>query len=94
MSIRLFVLNLNFTQYFPLPFYFQDYYVFFHKHIISYSVYRCLKANTDLAPDFFDSNIVADQLQYNGIAEVAKIRKMGYPVRKPYSEFLKRYMCY
>ena len=67
---------------------------FFHKHIISSFVYRCLKANTDLAPDFFDSNIVADQLQYNGIAEVAKIRKMGYPVRKPYSEFLKRYMCY
>ena len=94
MSIRLFVLNLNFTQYFPLPFLFSGLSRFFHTHIISYFVYRCLKANTDLAPDFFDSNIVADQLQYNGIAEVAKIRKMGYPVRKPYCEFLKRYMCY
>ena len=43
-------------------------------------------------PDDFDSDIVSDQLKYNGIAEIAKIRKMGYPVRKPYTDFLRRFV--
>ena len=55
-------------------------------------LYRCLKANGNLAPDHFESIMVSDQLKYNGIAEIAKIRKMGYPVRKSYADMLKRYL--
>ena len=52
--------------------------------------YRCLKANTDLFSDCFDNNVVLDQLKYNGIGEIAKIKKIRYTIRKPYIEFLER----
>jgi myosin heavy subunit len=38
----------------------------------------------------FNSNRVEEQLLYNGITEIAKIRRMGYPVRKKHIEFYKR----
>ncbi|XP_060583230.1 LOW QUALITY PROTEIN: chitin synthase chs-2-like [Ruditapes philippinarum] len=54
---------------------------------------RCIKANSNLAANNFDQNVVADQLRYNGIAEIAKIRKMGFAVRKYYTDFISRYRC-
>ncbi|XP_053409096.1 uncharacterized protein LOC123560719 isoform X2 [Mercenaria mercenaria] len=52
---------------------------------------RCIKANSNLRADDFDEAVVMDQLRYNGLAEIAKIRKMGFAVRKLYSDFFNRY---
>ncbi|XP_033731954.1 uncharacterized protein LOC117321593 [Pecten maximus] len=52
---------------------------------------RCIKPNMFLQPNNFDDEKVSEQILYNGIAEVAKIRKLGLPVRKRYDEFTKRY---
>ncbi|XP_052803668.1 uncharacterized protein LOC128233850 isoform X2 [Mya arenaria] len=54
---------------------------------------RCIKANNTHRENEFDSQVVNDQLKYNGLAEVAKIRKMGFAVRKPFQEFVTRYRC-
>ena len=45
-------------------------------------------------PNNFDGNMVSDQLKYNGIAEIAKIRKMGFAVRKLYTDLLWRFVVY
>jgi myosin heavy subunit len=34
-----------------------------------------------------------DQLRYAGLVEVCRIRKLGYPVRRAFDEFYKRYKC-
>lgn len=34
-----------------------------------------------------------DQLRYAGLVEVCRVRKLGYPVRRPFDEFFKRYKC-
>ncbi|XP_069120486.1 chitin synthase chs-2-like isoform X2 [Argopecten irradians] len=52
---------------------------------------RCIKPNMCLQPSNFDDEKVSEQIRYNGISEVAKIRKLGLPVRKRYDEFTKRY---
>ncbi|XP_060081250.1 uncharacterized protein LOC132560604 [Ylistrum balloti] len=52
---------------------------------------RCIKPNTFLQPDNFDDEKVVQQIVYNGISEVAKIRTLGLPVRKRYDVFTKRY---
>ncbi|XP_053372898.1 uncharacterized protein LOC123560715 [Mercenaria mercenaria] len=50
-----------------------------------------IKANLNHRADNFDERVVMDQLRYNGLAEIAKIRKMGFAVRKLYSDFFNRY---
>ena len=52
---------------------------------------RCIKPNNMKQKENFNSNRVEEQLLYNGITEIAKIRRMGYPVRKKHIEFYKRY---
>nr|BAB39452.1 myosin [Mizuhopecten yessoensis] len=52
---------------------------------------RCIKPNMFLKPDNFDDEKVLEQMLYNGISEVAKIRKLGLPIRKRYDDFTKRY---
>ncbi|XP_071156753.1 chitin synthase chs-2-like [Mytilus edulis] len=52
---------------------------------------RCIKPNNKKMKENFDASRVKEQLLYNGITEVAKIRKQGYPVRKSHSDFYKRY---
>ena len=52
---------------------------------------RCIKPNDEKLPDSFTSTIVLDQLNYAGLLEVCRIRKIGYPVRKDCSEFHARY---
>ena len=51
---------------------------------------RCIKPNNGHQPDIFDDNLVGEQLRYNGLAEVAKIRKMGFAVRRSFGEFVHR----
>ncbi|XP_033733062.1 uncharacterized protein LOC117322317 [Pecten maximus] len=52
---------------------------------------KCIKPNMLQQPDTFDEVQVSEQMLYNGISEVAKIRKLGLPVRKRYDDFTKRY---
>ena len=52
---------------------------------------RCIKPNDDKTGDLFTSKLVLDQLNYAGLLEVCRIRKIGYPVRKDCKEFYARY---
>ncbi|KAH3703114.1 hypothetical protein DPMN_078143 [Dreissena polymorpha] len=52
---------------------------------------RCIKANNAHSPNMFEDQVVSEQVKYNGLAEVAKIRKKGYPVRISYADFVRRY---
>ncbi|KAJ8313291.1 hypothetical protein KUTeg_009157 [Tegillarca granosa] len=52
---------------------------------------RCIKPNCYQKSDNFTDTSVKDQLLYNGVCEIANIRKMGYSVRKKHAEFIQRY---
>ena len=52
---------------------------------------RCIKSNDAKQAGVFDSARVLQQLRYAGILEVAKIRQMGFPVRKSHAEFARRF---
>lgn len=52
---------------------------------------RTIKPNENKAADEFTAPMVLDQMRYAGLMEVCKIRKMGYPVRRTFQEFYKRY---
>ncbi|KAG8133190.1 hypothetical protein E2320_011001 [Naja naja] len=42
-------------------------------------------------PDQFDQNVVLNQLCYSGMLETVRIRRAGFPVRRPFQDFHKRY---
>ncbi|KAL4608334.1 unconventional myosin-VIIb-like [Arapaima gigas] len=52
---------------------------------------RCFKPNDQKKPKVFDRDLCMRQLRYSGMIETIRIRKMGYPVRHTFQEFLKRY---
>lgn len=52
---------------------------------------RCIKPNTHKMPDQFDQTLVLNQLRYSGMLETVKIRRTGFPVRRPFQEFCARY---
>jgi len=54
---------------------------------------RCVKPNDAKVGDEFTSALVLDQLRYAGLLEVCRIRKIGYPIRKPFKEFFRLYSC-
>lgn len=54
---------------------------------------RCMKSNDKKAGNVFTSGRMQDQLRYAGLVEVCRIRKLGFPVRRPFMEFYKRYRC-
>ena len=41
----------------------------------------------------FDRQLVAAQLNYLGVLETIKIRKLGYPIRMYFITFVNRYRC-
>nr|XP_057921483.1 unconventional myosin-X isoform X2 [Doryrhamphus excisus] len=52
---------------------------------------RCIKPNTHKMPDQFDQTVVLNQLRYSGMLETVKIRRSGFPIRRPFQEFCCRY---
>ena len=52
---------------------------------------RCIKPNQQKAPATLDMAMVVEQLTYAGVFEAVKIRKSGYPFRKPHAVFSRQY---
>ncbi|KPP79153.1 unconventional myosin-VIIa-like [Scleropages formosus] len=52
---------------------------------------RCFKPNDHKKPKVFDRELCMSQLRYSGMTETIRIRKMGYPIRHTFQEFLQRY---
>ncbi|KAK9403613.1 unconventional myosin-X [Crotalus adamanteus] len=52
---------------------------------------RCIKPNMQKMPEQFDQNVVLNQLCYSGMLETVRIRRAGFPVRRPFQDFHKRY---
>ncbi|KAJ8397366.1 hypothetical protein AAFF_G00439150 [Aldrovandia affinis] len=52
---------------------------------------RCIKPNTHKMPDQFDQTVVLNQLRYSGMLETVRIRRAGFPVRRPFQDFCSRY---
>ncbi|XP_063422773.1 chitin synthase chs-2-like [Mytilus trossulus] len=60
------------------------------KHAEAHFV-RCIKPKEQKQGDNFNAQYVKRQLLYNGITEIAKIRKHGYPIRKTHMDFYNRF---
>ena len=54
---------------------------------------RCMKSNHQKKGNVFESDMMMAQLRYAGLLEVCRIRKIGFPVRKVFTDFLFRYRC-
>eukprot|EP01063_Lacrimia_lanifica_P028357 TRINITY_DN4130_c0_g3_i1.p1 TRINITY_DN4130_c0_g3~~TRINITY_DN4130_c0_g3_i1.p1 ORF type:complete len:1142 (+),score=480.44 TRINITY_DN4130_c0_g3_i1:66-3491(+) len=54
---------------------------------------RCVKPHSNKKPRNFHGGEVMTQLRCAGVLDTVRIRKMGYPVRLPYSDFMDRYRC-
>ncbi|XP_033991940.1 unconventional myosin-X [Trematomus bernacchii] len=52
---------------------------------------RCIKPNKHKMPDQFDQTLVLNQLRYSGMLETVKIRRTGFPIRRPFEDFCSRY---
>ncbi|XP_051971635.1 myosin-IIIb-like [Xyrauchen texanus] len=52
---------------------------------------RCIKPNRSKRPDQLDSELVMDQLRYNGLLETIRIRRDGFSWRPTFREFAERY---
>uniref|UniRef100_A0A8B9R2R1 Myosin VIIBb n=1 Tax=Astyanax mexicanus TaxID=7994 RepID=A0A8B9R2R1_ASTMX len=52
---------------------------------------RCFKPNDSKQSNEFDRKLCIQQLRYSGLLETIKIRKLGYPIRHRFTEFLGRY---
>ncbi|XP_070775715.1 unconventional myosin-VIIb-like [Enoplosus armatus] len=52
---------------------------------------RCFKPNSGKQSKFFDRELCMRQLRYSGMMDTIRIRKLGYPIRHTFEEFLKRY---
>uniref|UniRef100_A0A3P8RZM8 Myosin X n=1 Tax=Amphiprion percula TaxID=161767 RepID=A0A3P8RZM8_AMPPE len=52
---------------------------------------RCIKPNIHKMPDQFDQTVVLNQLRYSGMLETVKIRRTGFPIRRPFQDFCSRY---
>ncbi|XP_026169030.1 unconventional myosin-VIIa-like [Mastacembelus armatus] len=52
---------------------------------------RCFKPNSDKQSEVFDRELCMRQLRYSGMMDTVRIRKLGYPIRHTFEEFLRRY---
>lgn len=54
---------------------------------------RCMKTNHLKKGNIFQADMMLAQLRYAGLLEVCRIRKIGFPVRKSFEDFVFRYRC-
>lgn len=52
---------------------------------------KCIKPNSNKAPKEFNARLVTEQLKYNGVLEIVRIRRDGYSIRLPFIEFYQTY---
>ncbi|KAM6918322.1 unconventional myosin-VIIb-like [Xenentodon cancila] len=52
---------------------------------------RCFKPNNDKQSEMFDRQLCVHQLRYSGMIDTIRVRKLGFPVRHTFEDFLKRY---
>ena len=52
---------------------------------------RCFKPNEAKKPNELNAEDLLKQMNYSGIQATIKARKIGYPVRLTFGEFLRRY---
>ncbi|KAM9509577.1 myosin-IIIb-like isoform 1-T1 [Guaruba guarouba] len=52
---------------------------------------RCIKPNSQKEPGVVDSQVVLQQLRYNGLLETIRIRRDGFSWRPSFEEFAERY---
>ena len=57
-----------------------------HSHFV-----RCMKSNDKKRGNIFEASRMRDQLRYAGLVEVCRIRKLGYPLRRSFDDFFRRY---
>ena len=57
-----------------------------HSHFV-----RCMKSNDRKQGNIFEASRMRDQLRYAGLVEVCRIRKLGYPLRRAFDDFFRRY---
>jgi myosin heavy subunit len=54
---------------------------------------RCMKSNDAKKGDIFTAERMLQQLRYAGLLEVCRIRQIGFPVRREFDSFFKRFKC-
>ncbi|CAJ1071655.1 unconventional myosin-VIIa-like [Xyrichtys novacula] len=52
---------------------------------------RCFKPNNEKQSKLFDRELCMRQLRYSGMMDTIRIRKLGYPIRHTFKDFLTRY---
>ncbi|XP_061588983.1 unconventional myosin-VIIa-like [Cololabis saira] len=52
---------------------------------------RCFKPNNDKQSQTFDRELCVRQLRYSGMIDTIRVRKLGFPVRHSFKDFVKRY---
>ncbi|XP_062337712.1 unconventional myosin-VIIb [Osmerus eperlanus] len=52
---------------------------------------RCFKPNNDKQSKSFDRELCMRQLRYSGMMDTIRIRKLGFPIRHSFKDFLQRY---
>ena len=52
---------------------------------------RCIKPNDDLKPNYFDANVIADQLRCAGVFEAIRVSRVGFPHRYFHDHFIQRF---
>ncbi|CAG5897084.1 unnamed protein product [Menidia menidia] len=52
---------------------------------------RCFKPNNEKQSEVFDRELCTRQLRYSGMMDTIRIRRLGYPVRHNFGDFLRRY---